>query len=418
MLDKTEDIDMKDTELLQQALALPLPWKVMTCAFSATDRRLDISVDFPSGSRFQCPTCNETCPIHDTATKQYRHLDFFQHKTFLSARVPRVKCSEHGVLQVPVPWARPGSGFSLMFEGLVIFLAPHMAVKHLSRFFGEHDTRLWRMIHSQIEEARAKADYSAVHRMAFDETAGRRGHDYVTVAVDLDEKRVLFATPGKGSACIGSAALDLKRHGGDPKAIDTVACDMSPAFTAGIRKYLPNATITYDRFHVTQLIINAVQETRRDELRECAWKREILKGHHWALVTNAENQTEKQKKGVASIIVPSLHLKTGRAYQLKLAFQTAYECGVVSLGSWCSWAARSRIPAMASAARSIRKHWDGIVSWFKTDVTSAIMEGYNSLFQAAKSRARGYRNNTYFIEMMYLIAGKLDFTAKYPTHSI
>jgi transposase len=176
-------------------------------------------------------------------------------------------------------------------------------------------------------------------------------------------------------------------------------------------------TITYDRFHVTKLVIEAVQETRRDEQREGGWKYQLLKGTQWAFVTNEVNQTVRQENAVAAITLPMLHLKTGRAYHLKLAFQSAYACGAAQLKRWCSWATRSRLPAMVKAAKSIRQHWDGIIAWFKTDVTSAIMEGYNSLFQAAKSRARGYRNHGYFIDIMYLIGAKLDFSAQFPTHT-
>ena len=408
---------MRDTDLFQMALALVPPWKVMASTFDPEKRRLEISIDFPEGSRLPCPTCGAACQVHDTETKTWRHLDFFQHQAFLSARVPRTACPEHGVLQVHVPWARSGSGFTLLFEGLILAMAPHMAVKNIAKLVGEHDTRIWRMIRHHVQEARARADHSAVRRMAFDETAALRGHDYVTVAVDLDSHRVLFATPGKDSACIAAAAADLRQHGGDPALVTTVACDMSAAFTLGITTSLPNATITYDRFHVTKLIIEAVQETRREEQREGGWKCQVLKGHHWAIVTNQANQTARQERAVAAITLPSLHLKTGRAYQLKLAFQTAYACGATQLKRWCNWAVRSRLPAMAKAARSIRQHWEGIIAWFTTDVTSAIMEGYNSLFQSAKSRARGYRNVGYFIDMMYLIGAKLDFSAQFPTHT-
>jgi transposase len=107
----------------------------------------------------------------------------------------------------------------LLFEGLILAMAPHMAVKNIAKLVGEHDTRIWRMIRHHVKEARARADHSSVRRMAFDETAALRGHDYVTVAVDLDSRRVLFATPGKDSSCIASAAADLRQHGGDPALV-------------------------------------------------------------------------------------------------------------------------------------------------------------------------------------------------------
>jgi len=239
---------MRDTDIFEKALALPAPWKVTACSFSAEVRRLDLAVDFPAGSQFLCPTCGKSCPVHDTTQKTYRHLDFFEHKAYITARVPRVSCGQHGVLQIEVPWSRPGSGFSFVFEGHILFLAPAMAMKHVAQFVGENDTLLWRMVHHHVKDGRSRADHSTVRRMAFDETAGRRGHDYVTVSVDLDEKRVLFAVPGKGKgkACIKAAADDLRKHGGNPKAITTVACDIFAAFTAGIEKYLPKAMLTYD----------------------------------------------------------------------------------------------------------------------------------------------------------------------------
>ena len=408
---------MKDTDLFQMALGLVPPWLVQESIFQPSEKLLEIRIDFARGSRLPCPECGVGCPVHDTTEKRWRHLDFFQHQAYLVARVPRVQCGQHGVKQVAVPWARPGSGFTLLFEGLILAMAPHMAVKRIAALIHEHDTLVWRVIRHHVREARSRADHRGVTTMAFDETAARRGHDYVTIAVDVLQRRVLFACPGRDGATIAAAAADLRRHGGDPSAVTSVACDLSPAFTAGITRHLPNAEITYDRFHVTQLVTVALEETRREEQRRGGWKGGLLKGNRWALLRNPDNHSPSQAKAAELIAMPDLHLKTGRAYRLKLAFQTAYADGPGALQRWCRWAARSRLPAMAKAARSIRNHWDGIVRWFTSNITSAIMEGFNSLFQAAKSRARGYRNHQYFIDMIYLIGAKLDFSASLGTHT-
>ncbi len=408
---------MRDTELFQLALGLIPPWQVKASSFDAAGKRLDLSVDFPDGSQHPCPTCGKPSAVYDSDEKRWRHLDFFQHQAYLVARVPRVWCQEHGVHQVAVPWARPESKFTLLFEGLILAMAPHMAVKHIARLVGEHDTRIWRIIRYHVREARARADHSKVKRLAIDETAARRGHDYVTIAVDIDQRRVLFACRGKDASCIASAAVDLRAHGADPLAVTDVACDMSAAFTKGVTDHLPNAAITYDRFHVTKLIIEALEETRREEQREGGWQRVLLKGNHWALVRNPENQTDEQAMAVDVVAMPMLKLKTGRAYRLKLAFQEAYAHGPRQLERWHHWAVRSRLPAMVRAAKTIRSHWDGVVRWFESDITSAIMEGFNSVFQAAKSRARGYRNHDYFIDMIYLIGAKLDFRATLMPHT-
>jgi transposase len=184
---------MRDAELFQMALGLSFPWKVMSSDFDAQAGRLDIRIDFPRGSRFCCPTCGTSGPAYDTREMTWRHLNFFQHEAHLHARVPRVQCSRCGVKRATVPWARDGSGFTLLFEALIIAMARTMPVKTVARMVGEHDTRLWPIVHHYVETARDAADHSEVTRVVFDETSARRGHDYVTLFADLEKRRVLFA---------------------------------------------------------------------------------------------------------------------------------------------------------------------------------------------------------------------------------
>ena len=205
---------MRDTELFQAALGLADPWYVKAVRFDATAKRLDIDIDFKRGARFQNPGDNSAnCPVHDTVEKQWRHLDFFQHEAYINARVPRVKGNDGSVRLVNVPWARPGSGFTLLFEALIMALVPAMPVKEAGEIVSEHDTRLWRVIHHHVEEARARADHAAVSKVAIDETAARRGHNYVTLFVDIDQRRVLFVTEGKDASTVARFADDLEAHG-------------------------------------------------------------------------------------------------------------------------------------------------------------------------------------------------------------
>lgn len=124
--------------------------------------------------------------MHDTDTKRWRHLDFFQHQAHLHARVPRVRCPLHGVRQVRVPWARPGSGFTLLFEVLLLEFAPHMTVAAIGRMVDEHDTRIWRVLEHYVEATRESLDFSQVTTVGVDETSARHGQDYVGLFMDLD----------------------------------------------------------------------------------------------------------------------------------------------------------------------------------------------------------------------------------------
>ena len=396
--------------LFAAALGLTPPWKVLDIRFSEPQNRLDIWVGFSEGNTFDCPACGQDgMSVYDTKEKTWRHLNFFQYRTYLHARFPRIECSKGcGVKQVKAPWARPGSDFTLLFESLIMMLAQDMPVKAIAELTGEHDTRLWRILHHYVKEARAKMDYSKIQQVGIDETAAKRGHDYITLFVDLDTARLLFATPGKGKETVNTFVSDLRDHKGNPNNIGSVCCDLSPSFIAGVKSFLPKAQMVFDRFHIMKIINAAVDEVRRYESRE----NELLKKTRYIWLKNPQNLTAKQRKKLDSL--KNEHIDTVRAYNLKLSFQGFFDqpglaAGEEYLKRWFYWATHSRLVPMVNAAYTVKEHWDGILNWFKSRISNGVLEGINSLIQAAKARARGYRNNKTLITMSYIISSRLNF---------
>jgi transposase len=393
---------------MQMALGLTPPWTVTGSDFDPEAGRIDIVIDFPAGSRFACPACGAAdCPAYDTERKTWRHLNFFQHQAYLNARVPRVRCENCGIKTVSVPWARPDSGFTLLFEAMVMTMVSAMPVKAVARMVDEHDTRLWRVVHHYVDAARARLDASGVTRIAVDETAAQRGHNYITLCVDIDQARVLFATEGKDANTIAAFADDLAAHRGDPEAITEVCIDMSPAFIKGVGESLPNAAITFDKFHAVKIINEAVDEVRRAEQKG----QSLLRGTRYIWLRNLANLSERQRATLEAL--PTRHLKTGRAYQIRLAFQDLYdqpstEAATAYLKKWYFWVTHSRLDPMIDAAHTVKRHWDGILRWFDSKIANGLIEGINSLVQAAKAKARGYRSMRNLKAMVYLLAGKLD----------
>jgi transposase len=399
---------VRDTALLQLALGLTPPWSVSRADFDAKARRLDIQIDFALGSRFACPACGAAhCPAYDTERKTWRHLDFFQHQAYLIARVPRIRCETCGVKTITVPWSRADSGFTLLFEAMLMAMIPAMPVAAVARIVDEHDTRLWRVVHHYVEQGRARIDAAEVVKIAIDETAARRGHDYITLFVDIEQARVLFATEGKDADTVAAFADDLGAHGGDPDAIEEVCIDMSPAFIKGIAENLPNAAVTFDKFHAVKIINDAVDQVRRGEQK----RQSLLRGTRYIWLRNPANLSERQQATLDSL--PTRHLKTARAYQIRLAFQDLYEqpsaeAAAGYLKKWYFWATHSRLEPIIDAAHTVKRHWDGILRWFDSKIANGLIEGINSLVQAAKSKARGYRSIRNLKAMVYLLAGKLD----------
>lgn len=401
---------MRDTDLFQQALGITPPWEVTRCEFDAEAKKLDLYIDFAAGGTFSCPECGRTgCKAYDTSEKVWRHLNFFQHQAFLHVRTPRVKCETCGVKLVEVPWARHGSGFTLLFEAFLLAMCRSMPVAAVARLVGEHDTRVWRVLHHYVEDARLEADVSDIRLVGIDETSSKRGHNYITLFVDIQVPKLVFATEGRDSGTLGAFRRDLESRGGQADQIEEFCLDMSPAYLKGIDEEFSGAGITFDKFHIMKLLNDAVNQVRWEERRS----RPELKGSRYVWMKNPENLTQRQLALLDGLDLPKLNLKTARAYHIRLAFQEFWtlhgDFAEAFLKRWYFWATHSRLPGVIRAAKTIKRHWDGVLHWFHTRISNGILEGINSLIQAAKAKARGYRSTKNLITMAYLIAGKLDF---------
>ena len=399
---------MRDIDLFQLALGLVPPWMVADAKFDADKKRLDIEIDFKTGGRFPCPECGKAdCPVHDTVKKSWRHLNFFQHQAFLHARVARIDCPEHGVRLVSVPWARPGSGFTLLFEAFVMTLVKDMPVAAAARLVGEHDTRLWRVVQHYVETAVARMDLSELRRVAIDETAAKRGQDYISLFVDMDARKVVYVTEGNDAETVARFADHVDDHNSDASRIKEVCIDMSNAYIKGVTENLTEAEITFDKFHAVKLVNDAVDQVRRAERRE----RPELKHSRFLWLKNEGRLTVAQYATLDALT--RLNLKTARAYRIRLAFQEifdqpSHDWGELILGRWYSWAIRSRLEPIKKVARTVKRYRDGILRWFDSKIANGLIEGINSLVQAAKAKARGYRSLRNLIAITYLIVGKID----------
>jgi transposase len=200
--------------LFTAALGLQPPWQVHKVELDTAKRRIDFEVAHKA-SRLACPACGAAeQTIHDRVRRSWRHLDFFQFEAWLHAQVPRVGCTACGkTTQAPVPWARAGSGFTLLLEALALSLCQGLPVRQAARLLRVRDKALWRRIDHYVHEARAKQDMSGVRLIGIDETSLKRGHEYLTVVHDLDAKRLLFATPGRDHHTVHEFAADLAAHG-------------------------------------------------------------------------------------------------------------------------------------------------------------------------------------------------------------
>ena len=267
------------------------------------------------------------------------------------------------------------------------------------------------MLHIYTEMCRDLSDFSDVKAVGIDETAARRGHDYVSLFVDLKEKKTLFVTEGRSSETVEAFAQDLERHNGKAENIKKVSCDMSPAFIKGVEGNLPNAEITFDKFHIVKALNEAVDNVRKLEQAS----NPILKNSRFVFLKNRINYTVRQREKYEELKMSKMKIKTFKALQIRESFQEIYQSACkedfeMYLQQWYFWATHSRIPPIVKAARTIKRHWQGIVNWAGSRINNGILEGFNSIFQTAKAKARGYHNPQTIKTVIYLLTGKLDFS--------
>lgn len=403
---------MNSEQLFGMALGLHSPWQVEAIEFKPGMRggeELHLTLGFPRGSRFPDGQ-GRACPVYDTVKRTWQHLNFFEHACYLHCQVPRIQTSDGRVETVQVPWARPGSGFTLLFEALAMALIEReMPVKRVAQMLRVNPQRVWTVFNHWVCEARKRDDPSAVTRLGFDETSSRKGHDYITIGVDMDSKRLLHAEPGKGQEAIVAIQRYLASQEVKPEQVLEASMDMSPAFMAGVAKAFPKAKITFDRFHVVKLLNEAMDTVRKLEQRES----KSLKGHKYTFLKDWDRLSDKRRRELVNLMdeYPTL----GEAYRLKALFNDLWTMPNIPsaeahLAAWTEEVQRSSIQPFMQFAKTVKTHWTGIVRFIESRLTNGLLEGINHKIQLAKRRARGYRNIQNFINMAYFLCGKLDFS--------
>jgi transposase len=408
--------DMNSEHLFKMALGIATPWEVSGIKFegSGLDKELHINIDFKRGTKFPDES-GEPCEVHDTTEKTWRHLNFFEHACYLHCRVPRIKTKDGKIKLIEVPWARPGSGFTLLFEAYVMALIEsEMPFNKIGKLLNENPHRLWTIFNYWINCAYQADEPKAPKKLGLDETSKKKGHDYVTLAVDLDERRVLHVTEGKDKNAIKAIKTYFESKEIDINQIKDASMDMSPSFISGVTEYFPKAEIHFDRFHVVKLLNDAMDKVRQAERKE----HEDLKGHKYTFLKNRDNLSDNKQKALSELI--TLYPRLGEAYRLKELFNDLWEMedeedATHFLVAWCKEVEKSDITPFKQFVKTVKAHWTGIINFCEKEINNGVLEGINNKIQLAKRRARGYRCKENFINMIYFLCGKLNFD--YPLYS-
>ena len=399
-------------ELFTQSIGIREPWYIERSEFSAKDKAVHIYIAARKGAKYACNECGGMLDAHDYEQERiWQHGDVVFRPCYIHCRRPRVKCPRCGKIHVAdAPWARFRSRYTLLFEAYAMELVEVLTVEEARKFLRISHTSLTNIVQYYVWKKVAGDNHSGIKRLNFDETSFKRGQSYVTVACDSDARRVIGVEDGRSAKQIWEFSIKFEEKGGDCNAVEQCASDMCGAYLLGISAWFPNAIQVVDRFHVKKLMLGAMDEVRREEQGR-AVSRSRKSGKKLLMIPQTR-QSEQQAEKVAELC--KAYPKTGRAFRMVQALDMIYTARSMEeadglFDSLYRWLRRSRLMPMKKVALTLQEHKKRILAYFVSRLTNAIAEGINSLIQAAKRKARGFRTFKGFATMIYLQCSKLDF---------
>ena len=414
---------MQDTELYTVILGINRPWKVVRVALRQDRGRVDVWAEHEPNWKWSCPVCGKPAPVYDHSDEQtWRHLDTCQYQTHLHARLVRTNCPEHGIKQVAASWATSRSKFTLIFECRMIDTLKECDTLGASRLLDTSWDETWSVVERAVARGQARKQRRVPQYLGIDEKAFAKRHRYETLVCDLETGTVEYVVDDRKQESLEEYFKQFSEQ--ELSGIKAVAMDMWDPYIAATRAYVPEAMkkVVFDHFHVTRTVTRAVDKVRRKEhagLRKTG--DESLKGTRYLWLTNEEELSELQQVEFSE--VKRLNLKTGRAWALKESLRPFWNYRREGWArkffkKWYFWATHSRLEPMIQAAKTLQRHIENILTYFKHRISNATAEGLNSKIQMVKEMACGFRNREHYKTAIYFHCGGLDLYPRLETGGV
>ena len=397
-------------------LRLPSPWKVTEVGEDLARERVMVRVQWPKRVVAPCPICKKPSPVYDhIAERTWRHQGVMQYTLDLSCAVPRCQCPEHGIKTIGVPWAEPGSRFTLLFERAAVeaLLACH-TVKQAEEWLKLDWDSCQRIMDRAVERGLSRRQLDKLRYVGLDEKSFLRGQRYISIMTDLGGQRVLEVARGNDEASGRQLWQSL------PEAqrgqVEAAAMDMWDAFMAATTAEAPQCAIVHDKFHVSKLLGDAVDQTRRAESARLSDQGDdTLKGTRYLWLKGVV--PDYQQPAFSELL--EMNLKTSRAWLYKELFVEFWGQDDVAAAKsffedWYRRAIHTRLDKIKKVARTLKDHLKNLLTYFVHPITNALTEGFNSRIQAIKSAARGFRNFENYRTRILFFCGKLELMPKCP----
>jgi transposase len=407
---------MQDTELYEKLLGLTNPWRVTKVKLDTADNRVDVWVEDYPGIKWDCPECKIKASVYDHSEERvWRHLDTCQFGTYIHTRIPRVKCTTHGIRQISVPWAELGSRFTLLYENKVIDTLKECDVTGVNRLTGTTWSEAWNIMEKAVERGLKRKKVSVPEYIGIDEKSFAKRHKYETLVCNLRTGTVECVLDERDQDSLESYYSQFNAE--DLAVIKAIAMDMWDPYIAATRNFVPDAgsKIVFDRFHIIRYVTDALDKVRRQEHKQLMKNgEEWLKGTKHLWLMNEERIPDWRKAEFDE--VRKMKLKTSRAWAIKESLRHFWDYSYPKNAErffkrWYFWASHSRLKPMIEAAQTLKSHMPNILTYFKHRITNAVVEGLNSKIQTIKQMACGFRNREHYRKAILFHCGGLDLYA-------
>ena len=353
-------------------------------------------------STYRCPCCGSPEVFsRGSVQREFRHVPIGGKPVFLALAIPRVSCRRCGIVrQVKVTFAAERRSYTRGFERYALSLLQSMTIRDVARHLGVSWDVIKDLQKRHLKRRYGKPKLRNLKQIAIDEISIGKGHQYLTVVLDLESGRVVFIGDGKGA---DSLSPFWKRLQGSWAKIEAVAIDMSPAYTQAVRENLPQAVLVYDHFHIIKLFNDKLSDLRRELYREAKdqLQKDVLKGTRWLLLKNPDNLNKTRQEPRRLKEALKLNESLAAAYYLKEDLRQLWEhpdkaTAELFLDMWIEDAEWSGIRMLQRFARTLQNHRAGILAWYDYPISTGPLEGTNNKIKTMKRQAYGYRDHDFF----------------------
>lgn len=411
---------MDTKQLYHKLLGLKDPWYVDRIEIDENAERIDVWVKHHNPIRVCCPECHEFHSTYDHAPeREFQHLSTCNMKTFVHVRFPRVNCPTHGVRQILSEFGEPNSHMTYQFEQYVISLAEECSVAAVARLTGMSWDSVFGCVSRSVDRGLRRKDKKIPEYIAVDEKAFS-GRKYETLVCDHSRGTVEYVTDNNSQESLEGYYRQFSEE--ERTTVKAVTMDMWAPFIAATRNYIPESEskIVFDRFHVMKGVSKAVDTVRKEENR---WFIErgydYLKGTKYLWLWNRENIPQWRKSEFREL--KNTDLDVARAWAIKENLRHLWD--YVSepwarkfFKRWYFWATHSRLSPLIAAAKTVKNHFENILTYVHHRLTNAVAEGLNSKIEKVKRLACGYRNRAHYRAAIYFHCGGLELLPKAPEH--